>query len=269
MARIRTIKPEFWDDLKISKVSRDARLLYIGMWNFADDLGVIIGDSLWIKSRVFPFDQIQIQQFDKWIQELVKSGFISLFSYQEEEFYYLPNLTRHQVINRPNLDKVNVQQSDLITIINSLNNHGTFTDASYSGEERKGEERKGEEGSDNARTRELPPKHPSVEDFEKRKKIFFDECVPFVEKYGKEMVRNFFDYWTEPNKSHSKMKFELEKTWDLARRFSTWDRNESKFNSNGTNQGNSKTSNQRPTTDEISAAVEIGFALAEANKNRK
>lgn len=160
MARIRTIKPEFWDDLKIAKVSRDSRLLYIGMWNFADDLGVIIGDHLWIKSKVFPFDQIQIQQFDKWMQELVKSGFISLFSHNGEEFYYLPNLTRHQVINRPNLDKVNVKTTDLEDIISeiklSLNHHGIITDESHSGEERKGS-RKGEEITPLSTDVDIPP----------------------------------------------------------------------------------------------------------------
>lgn len=128
MARIRTIKPEFWDDLKLSKITRDSRLLYIGLWNFSDDLGVIIGDSLWIKSKVFPFDQIQMQQFDKWIEELVKNGFISQFSHKGEDFYYLPNLTRHQVINRPNYDKVFIQKVDLENIIKSMINHGTFND---------------------------------------------------------------------------------------------------------------------------------------------
>ena len=47
MARIRTIKPQFWDDLKIGRLSRDARLLYIGLWNFADDLGVVIACLLY------------------------------------------------------------------------------------------------------------------------------------------------------------------------------------------------------------------------------
>lgn len=145
MARIRTIKPEFWDDLKISKISRDARLLYIGMWNFADDLGVIIGDHVWLKSKVFPFDNIQHQQFDKWIEVLVQSGFISLLSYNEERFYYLPNLTRHQVINKPNYDRVNIKQSDLQEIINSRNDTGMIPDASHSGKEGKGKEGKGKE----------------------------------------------------------------------------------------------------------------------------
>jgi len=96
MARIRTIKPEFWTDSKIAKLSRDARLLYIGLWNLSDDAGVVSGNTFFLKSQIYPFDQIQIQQFEKWLEELVKLGFISLFSHNGEKFYYLPNLTRHQ-----------------------------------------------------------------------------------------------------------------------------------------------------------------------------
>lgn len=40
MARIRTIKPEFWTAEQVMELSRDARLLFIGMWNFCDDAGV-------------------------------------------------------------------------------------------------------------------------------------------------------------------------------------------------------------------------------------
>lgn len=108
MARIRTIKPKFWDDIKIGRISRDARLLYIGLWSFADDIGVVIGDSIWLKSKVFPYDQIQVQQFEKWMNELVINGFICLLSYNEERFIYLPNFTRHQVVNKPNYEDLNI-----------------------------------------------------------------------------------------------------------------------------------------------------------------
>ena len=160
MPRIRTVKPEFWDDEKLAKLSRDQRLLYIGLWNFADDIGVISGNPLWIKSRIFPYDQIQVQQFEGWMNDLVKHGFISQFSYNAEDFYYLPNLTRHQVISRPNYKSLKVPIDALIKIIEPLdinvdslkeinsssNIHGAFNDQSY--EERKGKEgnRKGREG---------------------------------------------------------------------------------------------------------------------------
>lgn len=111
MARIRSIKPKFWDDTKIGRISRDARLLYIGLWNFCDDIGVVIGDSIWLKSKIFPYDQIQIQQFEKWMNELVINGFICLLSYKEERFIYLPSFTRHQVINKPNYDDLNIPKS--------------------------------------------------------------------------------------------------------------------------------------------------------------
>ena len=120
MARIRTIKPKFFDDLKIGRLSRDARLLYIGLWIFADDCGVIIADMYWLRSKVFPYDQIQMQQFEKWIAELVKTGFICLFSYKDEEFIYLPTFTRHQKIDKPNYEDLNVPKNLLDKLIGQI-----------------------------------------------------------------------------------------------------------------------------------------------------
>lgn len=111
MARNRVIKPKFWDDAKIGRLTRDARLLYIGLWNFSDDIGVVIGNSIWLKSKIFPYDQIQIQQFEKWMNELVINGFICLLSYKGERFIYLPNFTRHQVTNKPNYEDLNIPKS--------------------------------------------------------------------------------------------------------------------------------------------------------------
>ena len=150
MARIRTIKPKFYDDVKIGRLSRDARYLYIALWVFADDMGVANGDTIWLKSKVFPYDQIQVQQFEKWMNELVTNGFVCLLSYNGERFIYLPNFTRHQVINRPNYEDLNIHK-ELIDkekeriIKQSLNNHGTITDLSlnnhglYEEEEKEGE----------------------------------------------------------------------------------------------------------------------------------
>ena len=121
MARIRTIKPKFWDDTKIGRISRDARLLYIGLWNFSDDIGVVIGDTIWLKSKIFPYDQIQVQQFEKWMNELVINRFICLLSYKEERFIYLLNFTRHQVINKPNYEDLNIPKSLIDKIKENIN----------------------------------------------------------------------------------------------------------------------------------------------------
>lgn len=65
-----------------------------------------------------------------------------------------------------------------------------------------------------------PPK--KIVDIEIRKQDFYDDCAMFVEKYGKDMIREFFEYWTEPNKSGKKMRFEDQKFFDMNRRLTTW-----------------------------------------------
>lgn len=54
MARIRTIKPEFWTDETVVKLPFIARLLFIGMWNFADDSGALDYSPDRIKLQVLP-----------------------------------------------------------------------------------------------------------------------------------------------------------------------------------------------------------------------
>lgn len=59
-----------------------------------------------------------------------------------------------------------------------------------------------------------------------RARIFENSLIPFVTsrggQYKPEMVRAFFNYWTEKNKSGTKMRFEMEKTWEVSKRLQTW-----------------------------------------------
>mgnify|MGYP006921341893 FL=1 len=69
---------------------------------------------------------------------------------------------------------------------------------------------------------------------EERKLKFADTLKPFLDTYGKDMLNDFYYYWTEPNKSKTKFRAELEKFWDLKKRLNTWDRNQ-KPNQKNTN----------------------------------
>ena len=64
---------------------------------------------------------------------------------------------------------------------------------------------------------------------EKRRQKFYNSLIPYVQQYGKQMIREFYDYWSEQNKSRTKMRFEMERTWELSRRLATWAANEEKF----------------------------------------
>lgn len=64
---------------------------------------------------------------------------------------------------------------------------------------------------------------------EKRKEKFYQELVPYVATYGKDMIRKFYDYWSEMNKSKTRMRCETEKTWDLNLRLQNWARRNKDF----------------------------------------
>ena len=70
---------------------------------------------------------------------------------------------------------------------------------------------------------------------ETRLQLFTDSLKEYVSRYGQEMVDHFTEYWTEPNRSNTKMRFELQHTWNTAMRLARWARNDYSFNKNNTN----------------------------------
>lgn len=67
----------------------------------------------------------------------------------------------------------------------------------------------------------------------KNKKAFQDDLSKFLDRYSADMLNDFFSYWTEPNKSQTKMRFEQQPTWDLFRRLSRWEKNNYKYEKGG------------------------------------
>ena len=70
---------------------------------------------------------------------------------------------------------------------------------------------------------------------EKRKADFYNSLIPYLKQYPKEMIRAFFDYWSELNKSRTKMRFENEKTWETSKRLVTWANNEKEYGKQNSN----------------------------------
>jgi hypothetical protein len=57
---------------------------------------------------------------------------------------------------------------------------------------------------------------------EERKLKFASTLEPFKSKYGRDLLNQFYKYWTQPNKSNTKFKQELEQAWELSYRLETW-----------------------------------------------
>lgn len=65
-----------------------------------------------------------------------------------------------------------------------------------------------------------------------REEDFKKSLHPYLNKYGKELLNNFYLYWTEKKPKGKKMRFEMEKVFDVKRRLLTWSKRDSKFGNN-------------------------------------
>jgi len=140
MARIRTIKPDFWRDEDLSQVSPEASLLAIGLLNVADDEGYFNANPKLLEADVFPLRELSITT-PLLLQELVDIGYINLYSLSgdsknSKKYGHVVNFLKHQVISKKTKSKIS--DLELITL-----DSGSPPVVLHTGKEGKGKERKG------------------------------------------------------------------------------------------------------------------------------
>lgn len=96
MARIRTVKPEFFTSESVLSVSPLARLFFIGLWCEADREGRLKWKPKTLKFRYLPGDSVNIE---KLCQELEKSEMIITYTVNGSDYCEIPSFKSHQVIN--------------------------------------------------------------------------------------------------------------------------------------------------------------------------
>lgn len=91
MARIRSIKPEYWSDRSIARqLSRDARLLYIALWNFSDEHGRLPGDPRWVKGNCLPYDDdLGPEAVEQLLKELAAAGKVIGYEADGDPYLFL------------------------------------------------------------------------------------------------------------------------------------------------------------------------------------
>lgn len=68
-----------------------------------------------------------------------------------------------------------------------------------------------------------------VNNIEERIELFKNSILPFRDKYPADMLKDFFEYWTEQNHSKTKFRAEKESTWDIDKRLARWASNNKSF----------------------------------------
>jgi len=99
-ARIRTTKPSFWTSQDVVTMSRDARLLMIGLMSLADDDGRFVATRQAVCGYIYPNDDITKTQFEKWFAECCRSMVVTYTDGGPILYGCIPTWHKHQKINR-------------------------------------------------------------------------------------------------------------------------------------------------------------------------
>jgi len=153
MARIRTIKPEFFKNEELAELPAIVRLLFIGLWTQADKEGRLLDRPKRIKAELFPYDSIDI---DKELSRLQSAGFIKRYEVGELKVIHINTFTKHQRIqgNEAHSESalpapptaVDLKNNEEVDGNNLENLGNTLETPENTGRERKGKEGKGMEG---------------------------------------------------------------------------------------------------------------------------
>jgi uncharacterized protein YlbG (UPF0298 family) len=96
MARIRTIKPSFFKNEDLAELQFTVRLFYIGLWTQADREGKLEYRPKRLKSEIFPYDNINV---DDMLDRLQSAGFINRYEVGELKVIAITNFLKHQCPN--------------------------------------------------------------------------------------------------------------------------------------------------------------------------
>lgn len=104
MARIRTIKPEFFKSLTLAKVSRSARLTFIGLWTYVDDNGVGLDNDRLIAAELYALDEDPLEAFRSVAEDLASLSAVGVITRYEaggRHYLFITNWVEHQKISHP------------------------------------------------------------------------------------------------------------------------------------------------------------------------
>lgn len=102
MARIRSVKPEFFKSAKIGQLSPEARLLFVGTWTEADDAGRLLGSAKHLAGAIFPFDDRATEKrVEEWLGELLSADLLVAYESRGARYFFIPTWQEHQRISNP------------------------------------------------------------------------------------------------------------------------------------------------------------------------
>jgi hypothetical protein len=195
-------EPSEWDSGNIQICSREVKGLFIDLcalyWNRVGELPYALALQKLCNGST---DALQELIDNQIIQVIEGNIFIEFLEEQLLEFGNVSEKRRNAAKKRW-LDANALQMQSKSNAIRE--------------DKRREEKIRGDSGADKSAT------------LEQRQLEFRNKVAGHLEIYGKEMLRAFYDYWTEMNEGGRKMRFEMQKVFDIQKRLVTWSNNEKK-----------------------------------------
>lgn len=93
------VHSSIWASGQVAKLTRDARLLYIGLITLGDDDGRLKGSPALLRSQVYPYDDdVKVADVEKWLSEIESQGLVSSYEVDGQRYYFHPKWETYQHI---------------------------------------------------------------------------------------------------------------------------------------------------------------------------
>ena len=104
MARIRSIKPEFFTSETIATQPLSARLTFIGLWTYVDDNGVGIYNELLVTAAIWPLERDNLETLSRTREDLAslsRAGLVTRYRDSRKSYVYVTSWDEHQKVDHP------------------------------------------------------------------------------------------------------------------------------------------------------------------------
>jgi hypothetical protein len=104
VARIRSIKPEFFTSETIAALPLSTRLTFIGLWTYVDDNGVGHDNELLITAAIWPLERDNLETLARTREDLAtlsRIGLVSRYRDSRKGYVYVTSWDEHQKVDHP------------------------------------------------------------------------------------------------------------------------------------------------------------------------
>ncbi len=190
----------------VDALSQAAEIFFVRLIMVVDDFGTSNANPKLLNAALFPLKDYTTDQINIWLAELVRQNIVVVYEAEGKTYLQINDFNqrlrrmkpKHPLPNDEGSRTIDGQPSDVRPLETKQETETeTETESNTNGASSK----------------------PSLDD---RKLKFGNELKQYLPEYGEEMLFAFFDYWTEHNPKGRKMRFEMEKVFNVERRLRTW-----------------------------------------------